>query len=206
VDPADLGVVAGLYIAASVNPTPATLGLLAEAMSSGRKAGLAFGAGLYAGSVGWSILAAFGLGAFLAAHPPVASWLRVLGGVYLLALAYKALRGALRPGGVRVAQRQASRSLSRGFLRGVMLQTSNVQSVMFWAALFSVVVAPGLPPATLAQPLLLCAALGVVRFGGLALLFSTARMIRLWSRARRPIEGGVAMAFGVAGAALLLNR
>ena len=203
----DLALVAGLYLAASAQPTPATMGLLAEAMGAGRRAGLAYAAGLYVGSVGWSVMAAFGLGAFLAAHPPVASAMSTLGALYLFALAWKSLRAALRPGNMRApTPPMRAMSLRRGFARGLALQLSNVQSVLFWAALFSLAVAPGLPPATLAQPLVLCAAMGVVRFAGLAMLFSTARMIGLWARARRPLEGVVAATFGIAGAALLLNR
>jgi carbohydrate kinase (thermoresistant glucokinase family) len=141
----DLALVAGLYLAASAQPTPATMGLLAEAMGAGRRAGLAYAAGLYVGSVGWSVMAAFGLGAFLAAHPPVASAMSTLGALYLFALAWKSLRAALRPGDMRApTPPMRAMSLRRGFARGLALQLSNVQSVLFWAALFSLAVAPGL--------------------------------------------------------------
>ena len=204
---ADLAMVAGLYAAACAQPTPATLGLLAESLRAGRGAGLAFGAGLWTGSVIWSVTAAFGLGAFLLAHPGLAQGARVLGGAYLLFLAFKAARNAIRG---RAAPQGGTgprtTSLRRAWGRGLALQLSNASSALFWAALFSVVLSPELPPSELAQPLIMCVALGVIRFGGLALLFSTARALRIWAAAARPLEGTVAALFAVAGAALIVQR
>ncbi|MGG7568378.1 LysE family translocator [Rhodovulum sp. DZ06] len=204
---AELGLVAGLYGAAVLQPTPATLGLLAESLRNGRGPGLAFAAGLWTGSVAWSLAAAFGLGAFLLAHPGAAQAARVLGGAYLLFLAARAARNAVRgrkpPGEGAPRGREPMR---RVFARGLALQLSNAQSALFWAALFSVVVSPELPPSELAQPLLLCALLGVIRFGGLALMFSTARALAVWARAARPLEGLVALLFAAAGAALIAGR
>ena len=204
---ADLAMVAGLYAAACAQPSPATLGLLAESLRSGRGAGLAFGAGLWTGSVTWSVAAAFGLGAILLAHPDLARAARMMGGAYLLFLAFTAARNAIR--GRETPSADAARggvSRRRAYARGLALQLSNPASALFWAALFSVVLSPELPPSELAQPLVMCAALGVIRFGGLALLFSTARALRLWARAARPLEGTVAALFAVAGAALIAQR
>lgn len=205
--PSDLALVAGIYVGASAQPTPATLGLLAESLRSGRRAGLAFAAGLHTGSMIWALAAAFGLGAFMLAHPAAAEAARVLGGVYLLWLAYKSARRALRgvtpPTGAAPA---ADVGLRRAYLRGLAMQMSNAQSALFWAALFSVVVSPDLPPMELAQPLLMCAGLGVFRFGGLALIFSTRRMLAIWAKAARPLEGVTAALFCAAGAALIVQR
>lgn len=204
---ADLLMVAGVYAAASLQPTPATLGLLAESLRSGRRAGLAFAAGLHSGSLLWAGAAAFGLGAFMLAHPAAAEAARVLGGVYLLFLAWKSGRRALRGGQAATGtSAPVETSLRRAWARGFTLQMSNAQSALFWAALFSVVVSPELPPSELAQPLALCAALGVFRFGGLALIFSTRRMLAIWAKAARPLEGAVAALFAAAGTALIAQR
>lgn len=203
----DLAMVAALYFAAAAQPSPATLGLLAESVSSGRRPGLAFGAGLWTGSVIWSLAAAFGLGAFMLAHPDFAHAARILGGAYLLWLAWRAARNAAfgRPQPDAGGPPRAA-SLRMAYGRGLALQMSNASSALFWAALFSVVVSPELPAQEILQPLVMCAGFGIIRFGGLALLFTTARALRIWARAARPLEGGVAALFAAAGIALIAQR
>jgi threonine/homoserine/homoserine lactone efflux protein len=51
-----------------------------------------------------------------------------------------------------------------------------------------------------------CLVLSVTIFCGYALVFSTASMVRLYRRARRGIEGVLALVFGFAGLRLLLSR
>ena len=51
-----------------------------------------------------------------------------------------------------------------------------------------------------------CGALGLMVFLGYALVFSTAGMGRAYRRARRWIEGALALIFGSAGLGLLLAR
>jgi threonine/homoserine/homoserine lactone efflux protein len=51
-----------------------------------------------------------------------------------------------------------------------------------------------------------CAVLSVTIFCGYAIVFSTGPMVRLYRRARRWIEGVLAISFGLAGLKLLLSR
>jgi threonine efflux protein len=61
-------------------------------------------------------------------------------------------------------------------------------------------------PQTVAVILAGCAVLSVTIFCGYALVFSTAPMIRAYRRARRWIEGTLALVYATAGLKLLYSR
>ena len=65
---------------------------------------------------------------------------------------------------------------------------------------------PDAPAYTLPAILAGCLLLGVLIFVGYALVFSTRPMVRAYQKARRWIEGALAMVFGYAGLRLLLSR
>ncbi len=86
------------------------------------------------------------------------------------------------------------------------MHLTNPKSILGWLATMTVGLGPGASPATVAIILTGCATLSVTIFGGYAILFSTEPMIRLYSRARRWIEGSLAIIFGSAGVRLLVSR
>jgi len=65
---------------------------------------------------------------------------------------------------------------------------------------------PQATPVTVAIILVGCAVLSVTIFCSYAIVFSTAPMIRGYRRARRWIEGTLAIVFGAAGMKLLFSR
>ena len=87
--------VAGFIAMAS--PGPATLAIAGTSVSNGRPYGLALAAGVTSGSILWSAAAALGLGALMAANAWAFEILRYCGAAYLLFLAIKSAKSALRP-------------------------------------------------------------------------------------------------------------
>lgn len=65
---------------------------------------------------------------------------------------------------------------------------------------------PEATPTTVAIILAGCAVLSITIFCGYAIVFSTAPMIRGYRKARRWIEGTLALVFGAARIKLLLSR
>ncbi len=86
------------------------------------------------------------------------------------------------------------------------MHLSNPKSILAWIALVTLGLGPNSSWHTLAAILGGCAVLSVTIFCGYAVIFSTAPMVRLYRRARRWIEGVLALFFGVAGLRLLLAR
>lgn len=178
-------------------------------MTHGRQAGLTLAAGVISGSLFWGVMAATGVSALLARFAEALFVLKILGGLYLLYLAVKALRNALRPdtgGEVATVLHEHHPSASALYWQGLLMHVANPKAVLAWIALVTLGIGPGAGAGDVATILLGCAILSVLIFGGYAIIFSTAPMVRFYRRARRHIEGVLALFFGAAGLRLLMSR
>jgi hypothetical protein len=86
----------GAYIIATASPGPAVVAIISTAISRGRNAGLALAFGVLTGSYTWAMLAAAGLSALISTYGNALFVLKIAGGLYLLWLAFKALKAAMR--------------------------------------------------------------------------------------------------------------
>lgn len=194
---------AGLVAGAS--PGPATLALASTSMTSGRGHGLALAAGISLGSLIWSVSAALGLAALIAANGWAFEAMRYFGAAYLLFLAYKSARSAISVT-PRKAGFVASGSLKNAFLRGLLLHLTNPKAVLFFGALYSVGVPPTTGPAGIALVIACIAVQSTLLFHGYALLFSTHAMIAGYKRLQRWFDSLAACVFGAFGLKLITTR
>lgn len=197
------------YVIAAGSPGPSTLRIMGVAMRHGRKAGLVLAAGVVSGSLFWGVSAATGVSALLARYAEALIILKIFGGLYLLYLAVRAARSALTadpPTAVASAPAEGRLSFAALYRQGLIMHLANPKAVLAWIALVTLGLGAEATWSDAAIVLAGCAVLSVVIFGGYALVFSTAPMVRLYRRARRGIEGALAGLFGVAGMRLLLSR
>lgn len=82
------------FLLSIMSPGPNILAVLGTSMSVGRRPGIALALGVAAGSFTWAVLTAVGLSALLAAYASALTAIKIVGGAYLLWLAYKSLRAA----------------------------------------------------------------------------------------------------------------
>ena len=201
-------IVYGTYLVATASPGPSNLAIMGTAMRHGRAAGLTLAMGVVCGSMFWAVLAATGISAILASFAEALFAIKIAGGLYLLFLAYKSAHSALKADPVRSARDAAVavpayRALYR---RGLLLHLSNPKAILAWIAIMSLGLKPGAPPSLLYAVVGGCAVLGILVFGGYALVFSTEVMVLSYRKARRWIEGALALLFGAAGFRLLTAR
>jgi threonine efflux protein len=196
------------YVIAAGSPGPSNMQIMGVAMNNGRRAALVLAAGVVSGSIFWGMMAATGISAILTRYAEALVVLKIFGGLYLLYLAFKAGRAALAPDdqAVRTTSADAALSGSALYRRGLLMHLTNPKSVLAWIALVTLGLGSESSWHTLAAILGGCAALSVTIFCGYAIIFSTAPMVRIYRRARRWIEGILAVFFGVAGLRLLLSR
>lgn len=196
------------YVIAAGSPGPSNMRIMGVAMHQGREAALMLAAGVVTGSMFWGLMAATGISAILTRYAEALIILKIFGGLYLLFLAIKAGRAALVSDEVaaRTTPVEAASSGFSLYRRGLLMHLANPKSVLAWIALVTLGLGPGATWHTVVAILSGCAVLSVVVFCGYALLFSTAPMVRLYRRARRWIEGVLAVFFGFAGLRLLLWR
>ncbi len=184
------------------SPGPATLGIMGTAMRSGRTQAVVFAAGIVTGSLMWSTVAILGMGAVMQAHAWMFTAMRYLGAAYLLFLAFKSLRSALKKD-VQIKAKIAEGSLGKVYLKGLLIHLTNPKAVLAWGSVFALVLPPAAPMADLfrLQAILMVASASVLFL--YALLFSSAAAIRVYERARRWFELTFAALFGVASLKIL---
>jgi threonine/homoserine/homoserine lactone efflux protein len=122
----------GVAVLMTVAPGPDNLMVLSIGASRGRKRGMAFGLGCAMGCLSHTLLAALGVSAVIAASPAAFTALRILGGLYLVYLGWKALRSS-GPAGIG-GPTPAIESAGTMFRRGLAANAINPKVVMFFLA------------------------------------------------------------------------
>ncbi|MFC6639239.1 LysE family transporter [Sulfitobacter sp. JBTF-M27] len=190
---------------AAGSPGPATLAIAGTSMSSGRNTGLALASGVTTGSFIWSVSAAFGLGAVMAANAWVFEVIRYFGAGYLMWLAIKAARSAWA--GNRLATKPLPPTTPRrAYTKGLALHLTNPKAVLFFGALYAIGVPPGTPPSALIMVILAVGVQSMIMFHLYAVIFSSRPMTAAYTRAKRVFETFFALAFGAIAFKVLTAR
>ena len=202
----DLLLAYGAYLIATISPGPANIAILSTAMRDGRRAGLQLACGVILGSLIWGILAALGLSAVLLAYGGLAEVVRIAGGAYLLWLAYRSFRSALRRAAPIGARSGAPKAGIAYACLGLAIHLTNPKSIFAWLAIIAIGITPDAPPWIAFAVVGGCWFAGVGIFSGYALVFSTRRMVAIYGSFRRWIDGATALVFGLAGLRLLIGQ
>ncbi|MEM6761366.1 MAG: LysE family translocator [Pseudomonadota bacterium] len=184
---------------AAASPGPANLALMSTSLASGRASGLRFGLGLSVGLGIWGLVAASGLGAVLQASSFALGVLKVVGGAYLLWLAFRSAQAAWTP------TAPLDRKVARGgyFKRGLLLNLANPKAVVAWMAVLALGVDHDSGAAGLGFATAVCMVIGLLIYVAYALAFSTGWAMEIYARIRRWVDGAVAGFFAIAGVGLI---
>lgn len=195
------------YFIGAASPGPSNLAIMSIATNHGRKPALTFALGVMSGSLFWAMVAMLGIAATLLAYAQFLIAIKVFGGVYLMWLALKSGRSALRP--AHAAQSVptdagGTLSLKRLYLRGTLMHLTNPKAVLGWVSVVALSsTSDGAMPLAVVPG---CVAIGLTVFCGYAMLFSTRTARRIYLRIRRWLDGCLAVVFGAAGWQLLTSR
>ena len=195
------------YIINVVSPGPANFAIIGASISQGRRAGLITALGIGCGSFTWACAAALGLAALLRNYAIALEILKVLGGIYLIYLAWKAYKSARLPdteaaiGNVRT--NYTARQL---WLRGYMIHLTNPKAIFAWLAIISLGLPENAPVSAIILIIAICMTSSLTVFTTYAVVFSTSHALRSYRSARRWIEGTMAVFYSVAGFKLLTSR
>ena len=198
-DLGDLATVVIAFFVIATSPGPATIAVATVSMDAGRKNGLSFAIGLSVGLAFWGVIAAIGLGAILQASAYALAVLKIIGGTYLLWLAYCSANSAVRSSPLKAV----TRDKLRWFKHGLLLNLLNPKAVLAWGAALAFGVGPESGFAQVGAATLLCIALGFLIYAAYALIFSTSGAMNIYIRFRRLTDGVVASLFTVAGLGLI---
>lgn len=195
-----LTLVYSAFILAVASPGPSNLAVMATSMERGRRAGMTLALGVTAGSLSWGVLAAIGVSALIAGHPGALYAIKIVGGLYLLFLAWRSARSAMR---ADMPAPKAAVSGRRTFLRGYLMHITNPKAILSWTAIIALGLRPDAPALLVYTIIIGCGLISLVINQGYAALFSSAPMIAGYRRIRRRVEAVLAAFFAFASFKLL---
>ncbi len=192
--------VAALGIAAII-PGPGIAALVGQALGGNRRASVYFLTGIALGDVSYLTVAVIGLAAIAKTFASAFLIIKVLGGLYLLYLAYGFWTSK---GGLTKVQKTGSRSDMGAFLGGYFVTLGNPKTIVFYLALLPTVM--NLNTVHVGQWAVLSVLTILVIFAGLgpyAILASRARNMMTQPSALKRLNRLAAGAIGGAGALIL---
>ena len=133
--------VASLHLMAAISPGPAVLMSARTGVTEGLRTGafLAFGIGI--GGVIWAAAALFGLNLIFQAAPVLLWALKIVGGLYLIHMAWGMWKAADQPLDIDAAVR-LPRSAGSAFRLGLITQLANPKPAVLFSAIFVGTVPP----------------------------------------------------------------
>lgn len=186
-------------LVAIASPGPALLMATHTAASRGRSAGIEVGIGLGLMACTWTMMALLGLAVVFQLFPMVYIGVKVLGGAYLLFLAYKMWRNASAPIDARIP-------LARhAFRQGFLVNLLNPKSVLFAAAVLVAVFPAGLSVAESFVIVINHFLVEVAFYTTLAFCMSTQVVSKRYMLAKVYIDRGAALVLGALGTRLVLT-
>lgn len=187
------------------SPGPATLSIADTAMGRGRSYGLAMSMGILAGSASWGIAAALGVSVIMLTHVWIFEIIRYVGAAYLLWLALKAMKSALKPGAAG-QERQINGSHWAVFTKGTLIHLTNPKAILSWGAVYALVLPLGSQTGDLLWTFCLLYAGSILVFVSYAFIFLSVPMVAAYRRARRWFEATFAVFYGLASVKILSAR
>ena len=187
-------------LAALVSPGPAMICAMQTAMSRGRRTGVQVGLGLASVAAGWVLLALLGFDWIFALYPWLYLSAKVLGGIYLIYVAYTMWRSSGDDFD------ETTHHFANPFIHGALINLLNPKSVLFGAAMLVVVFPPNL---SLVEILFIAANQFIVEgifYGLIAFGLSTRPLANRYIMARKYIDKMAASILAVLGLRLIWNK
>ena len=134
--------VALLHLMAAISPGPAVLMAARTGVTEGLRTGAFLAMGIGVGGVIWAAAALFGLALVFQAAPSLLWALKLIGGAYLIYMAWGMWRSADTPLDMTRASKTARSALS-AFRLGLWTQLANPKPAILFSAIFIGTVPPG---------------------------------------------------------------
>lgn len=197
----------GVFLLQNATPGPNVLAVAGTSMALGKKSGMAVSIGVAFGTLTWSSASVLGLAALIASYGQLLIVIKILGGLYLFYLAYKALRSALSQDDLDMARANTSHS-SLGDLisKGYLLNITNPKAAFGWIAIVSLGMDAASPVWVMFAIILGTTTLSLLVHIAYTFAFSAPQMIAAYAKARQPIQAALGGLFAFAGYKLLTTK
>ncbi|CAI0743412.1 Threonine efflux protein [Serratia liquefaciens] len=197
--------ITGAIALGAMSPGQSFILVARTAVASSRRDGMAVALGMGVGCFIFALVALLGLQSLLLALPWLYSTLKVLGGAYLVYLAFKMLRGASQPLNVEVVGAQ-SLGFRKAFTMGLLTQLSNPNTAIVFGSVFAALLSHKISPLMYIILPVIALTVDVLWYAFVAFVLSSPRPRRAYLRFKAwfdRVGGGVLALLGVK---LMLNR
>jgi threonine/homoserine/homoserine lactone efflux protein len=124
---------AGATILLALSPGPDNIYVLTQSLVNGSRSGIATTAGLITGCIFHTTLIAFGVSALIVASPQLFFYIKILGALYLLYLAYKVYKSDST---IELSTSHNQKSLGGLYKQGIIMNLLNPKVMIFFLAFF----------------------------------------------------------------------
>ncbi|WP_051906585.1 MULTISPECIES: LysE family translocator [unclassified Sulfurospirillum] len=200
-----LGIVT-VFILGTMSPGPSFILTAKTAVSKSRKEGFGVAIGLGLGAVVFSLLAIFGLYAILKTVPFLYGFLKIVGGMYLVYLAYKMWKYADTPLDTKLNLEQKPKSFTKAILLGLATQMSNPKTAIIIGSIFAALLPQEIPPFGTLLVCLIAFIIDVSWYSCVVGLLSTQKAQKVYLRSKKYIDKIAGSVLGALGLKLALDR
>lgn len=198
--------IAGVLLVGAMSPGPSFLIVAQHSLSKSRGHGIATALGTGLGVAIFALLASFGVTTLLERVPSAYQIFKLVGGAYLLYLAFRIWKGAKSPIEASTSSNTGSGTLFQSFAMGLVTQMSNPKTALVIAGIFAAFV-PKSPPDNTA--LLVTSIAFVIDFSWyavVAVMLSTQRTRSVYQRAKVGFDRTAAVFLGAVGLKLIFSK
>ncbi|MBD1587543.1 LysE family translocator [Pseudomonas typographi] len=199
-----IAIMAALLLGA-MSPGPSFIVVARNTVRSSRRHGVATALGMGVGGVIFCSMALAGLYALLASIAWLYLAAKVIGGCYLLHLAWRMWQGASKPLGLNVGPLGSADTLLKSFWMGLSTQVSNPKTALVYGSIFVSLLPRSAP--FWCYPVLILATFAVEAgwYCTVALVFSNEVPKAFYSNAKSIIDRAAALTLGTLGLKLMLT-
>jgi len=197
--------IAGVLAVGAMSPGPSFMVVAKNALGQSRAHGVATALGTGLGVALFAVLASFGVTTLIQTVPSAFLVFKLIGGAYLLYLAWRIFSGAKDPLDASSDVATQSSGLWAAFRQGLITQTSNPKTALVIAGIFAAFV-PSDPPDNTTWLVAIIAF--VIDFGWYAIVavsLSTQSSRRVYQKAKVWFDRTAALFLGAVGVKLLMS-
>lgn len=198
--------IGAVFMLGTMSPGPSFILIAKTAVGKSRKEGFGVAIGLGMGAVLFTVMAIFGLYAILEAVPFLYGFLKLIGGMYLLYLAYKMWKHANEPLDVEVLIDVKPKSFVKAILFGLVTQLSNPKTAIIIGSIFAALLPAQVPAFGELFLCLLAFFADLIWYSLVVVLLSTNGAQRVYLRFKKYIDRVAGSVLGALGLKLAIDR
>lgn len=198
--------IAGVLLVGAMSPGPSFLIVAQNSLSKSRGHGIATALGTGLGVAIFALLASFGVTTLLEKVPSAYQIFKLVGGAYLLYLAFRIWKGAKAPIETSASTSASGGTLMQSFAMGLVTQTSNPKTALVIAGIFAAFVPPSPPDNTALLVTSIAFVIDFSWYAVVAVMLSMQRTRSVYQRAKVGFDRTAAVFLGAVGLKLIFSK